>query len=209
MHSARKISIMQRITIIQFLVVCIPVSFIFLFLRYLPMLNFLFVNYVNSGYSIFFPFLPYTIIVFNFTTSHLIDIVIIANIIAFVERTVYQYYMNVCLKKTFLELHPELSFLETYGMYEESSQDSNLILRLKKNTWSLVNECSSEKTFDQKCRIKTVFFSSKNGYRGRLFKNNHYLLNFLYDSNKKFFLPSKKNVIVSNFFENYHQGEGR
>ena len=230
MHSSRKITKLKRISIIPFLLGCIPIVFIYLFLRDLPLLNSLFVDYVNSGTSIFFPFLPYSNIVFNFSTSHLIDIIIIINIIGSVERTGYHYYMNVCLKKDYIDLYLESFFLETNETQEELYLNSDLILSLKEDSDTLVNECSGEYTLYQKSRIKANYFSNKSGYNSRIFKMKHKYLNFLYDSNKKYtqhknnytiyqkfstnnvknyHFPSKNNNIFSNFFENFHQEEGR
>lgn len=103
MHSTRKISILKRISIVLFFIACVPITFIYLFLRDILLLNSLFNDYINSGTSLFLPFLPYNNIVFQFSTGHLIDIIIIINIITFIESSGYQYYMNVCLKKNFLK----------------------------------------------------------------------------------------------------------
>lgn len=214
MHSTPKIIKKKRITFISFLFTCIPVAFLYLFLRDIPMLNSLFVNYVNSGTSIFFPYLPYSNIVFNFSTSHLIDIIIIINIISVLERTGYQYYMNVCLKKDYLEVYPELYFIGTNETQEESSLNTNLALCLNKDSGALVNERSGESTFYKRSIIKANQFSKKHGYYGSRFKTESTNLNtifqkFLTNILINYHLPSKNNNIFSNSFENFHQEEGK
>ncbi|NVM44869.1 MAG: hypothetical protein HWN79_08125 [Candidatus Lokiarchaeota archaeon] len=213
MHSTQKIIKKKRITFISLLFASIPVALIYLFLREIPVLNSLFVNYIYSGTSIFFPFLPYTNIVFNFSTSHLLDIIIILNIIGSLERTGYHYYTNVILKKNYLEVYPELYFLETNEMQEESTLNANLILSYKKNLDTLVNESSGESTFYRKSIIKANRFSNNRGYCGSRFKIecinlNTNFQNFSTNILINYHLPSKNNNLFSNSFENFHQEEG-
>jgi len=214
MHSTRNITKKKRIRLISFLFTCIPIAFIFLFLRDIPMLNSLFVNYVNSGTSIFFPFLPYSNIVFNFSTSHLIDIIIIINIIGSIQRTGYYYYMNVILKKSYLEVYSELNFLGTNETQEEPSLNTNLILGLNKNSGTLVNERSAEYVFYQKSKIKANQFSNNRGYYVSRFKIECTNLNTIFQKLStniliNYHLPSKNNKFFSNSFKNFHQEEGK
>lgn len=214
MQSSRKIT-NKRLTFISLLFGSIPVAFIYLFLRDIPVLNSLFVNYVNSGTSIFFPFLPYTNIVFNFSTSHLIDIIIIINIIGSLERTGYHYYMNVCLKKNYLEVYPELYYLETNEMQEVSYLNTDLILGLKENSGILEDERSGETTFYQESIIKANRLrNNHHECYGSRFKMectnlNTNFQNFSTNILINYHLPSKNNIIFSNFFENFHQEGGK
>jgi Tfp pilus assembly protein PilE len=230
MHYTRKINTLKRISIIPFFFACIPIAFIYLFLRDIAMLNSLFIDYVNSGTSVFFPFLPSDIIAFQFTTGHLIDIIIIVNIISFIERGGYQYYMKVCEKKNYSDIYAEAFFFETNGTQEESYQNSDLLLTSNVDSATLVNERSDEFNFYQKSRLKANHFSRKSGYYSTKFRMQHYDLNYLRNSRKKnthkknvhiifqkfsannfknYPLPSKNNNIFSNFSENFHQEEGR
>ena len=213
MHSTPKIIKKKRITLISFLFTCIPVAFLYLFMRDIPVLNSLFVNYVNSGTSIFFPYLPYSNIVFNFSTSHLLDIIIIINIIGVLERAGYHYYLNVCLKKDYLEVYPELVFLGINETQEESSQNANLILGLKKYSGTLDTERSGESTFYKTSMIKINQFSNYRGYYGSRFKTESTNLNTIFQKLStniliNYNLPSKYNNIFSNSFENIHQEGG-
>jgi len=230
MHSTRKISILKRLSIILFLFTFVPITFIYMFLRDLPFLSSLFIEYVNTGTSLFFPFLFSPIIVFQFTTGHLIDIIIIINIVSFLERSGYHYYVKVCLRKNYSELYSETYFLESNRTQEEFSLNSDLLLSLKVDSDTYVNEGSVEYNFNEKSRINTNHFSSKSGYYRIIFKNKHDKLNYLHNSRNKniqynnyytffqpssayhlinYHFPSKNNNIFSNSFENFHIEEGR
>ena len=230
MHSTQRTSKLERTSIIIVFLACIPITFIYLFLRDISLLNSFFNDYITSGTSIFLPFLPYTNIVFQFSTGHLIDIIIIINIITFIERGGYQYYVKICLKKNYLEIYSDPYFLETKGTQEESSLNSDLQISLKDEINTIINESSVEFDFYQKRRIKTNHFSSKSGYYNIKFKMKQNYLNYLCNSSNKnsqhkknipvfqkfstnnlinYHLPSKNNNIFSNFFENFHQEEGR
>jgi len=226
MYSTQKKSILKRIPIILFFLACVPITLIYMFFRDFTLLNSLFNDYFNSNTSFFLPFLPNSKIIFQFSTGHLIDIIIIINIITFIERSGYQYYVNAFLKKDYLEIYAEPYILETEGTLEESSLNSNLIIGLKDNSGTIINESSVEFNFYQKSRINTNQFSSKNGYYSNIIKMNHNKLNYLRNSSKKNIhhkntasifqkfstnnhLPSKNNSIFSDFNDKIHRLEGR
>jgi len=227
MHSTQKITKLKKITIVSYLLACIPIAFIYLFLRDIPLLSSLFIEYVNSGTSIFLPFLTSSTIVFQFTTGHLIDIIIIFNIVNFLERGGYHYYVKVCLKKNYLELYPETNFLEFYETREESPLNSDLLLPLKSNSGKIVNEDSDENNFDKMSRININHFNNKYGYYSCLPKMKHNQFNslgnnrkkktlfnnfytfFLYYSTEDYHLPSKNNCLFPNSSQNFYKEEGR
>ena len=224
MKSTRKINSLIRISIIPIFFACLPIAFINSFFSFIPVLNSLFIDYINSGTSFFLPFLSYSNIVFHFSTGHLIDIFFIINIIGFIERSGYQYYRDVCLKKNYLELYSELYLHETDGNQEESSVNSNLILNLKDDSNIIINESTAE--FYQKSRIKVNQFSSNSGCYSSVIKMKHNKLNYLHNSNKKnnqhktifqqfstntlinYHLPSKNYNIFSYSNQNIQQEEG-
>lgn len=226
MNSTKKISLFKRIQLILFFLACVPITIIYLFFRDLTLLNSIFNDYINSSASFFLPFLPNYNIIFEFSTGHLIDIIIIINIIAFIERSGYEYYVNAFLKKNYLEIYAEPYILETEGTLKESSLNSNLILGLKDDSGTIINESSVEFNFYQKSRINTNQFSSKNGYCSSIIKMKQKKLNYLCNSSKKNIqhkntasifqkfstnnhLPSKNNNIFSDFNDNIHRLEGR
>jgi hypothetical protein len=191
-----------------------------MFLRDISLLNSLFNDYITSGTSLFFPFLPYTYIVFQFSTGHLIDIIIIINLITFIERGSYQYYVKVCLEKNYLEIYSDPYFLETKGTQEESSLNSNLIIDLKDDSSTTKNESSVKLNFYQKSRINNSQFSSKSGYYSSINKlhncskkNNRHKINlfifqkFSINTLTNYHLPSKNNIF-SDSNENIKQEEG-
>jgi len=227
MKSTRKINSLIRISIIPFFFSCLPIAFINSFLSFIPVLNSSFIDYVNSGASFFLPFLPYSNIIFHFSTGHLIDIFIIFNIIGFIERSGYQYYRDVCLKKNYLELYSELYLHETDGNQEESSVNSNLILNLKEDSNIIINESSVD--FYQESRIKANPFRSNSRCYSNIIKMKLTKFNYLHNSSKKnnqhkinlsifqhystntlinYHLPSKNNNIFSDSNQNIQQEEG-
>ena len=230
MFSSLKINTLKRISIIPILFAFIPIVFIYMFLRDIPLLNSLFIDYINSGTSLFLPFLSSSNIVFQFSTGHLIDIIIIINIITCIERSGYQYYVKVCLQKNYLDLYSEAYCLETNGTQEESVLNSDLIFGLKEDSGTIINESSFEINLYQKSRININQFNHKSGRCSSKIKMQHNNLNYLCNSSKKkiqhknivsifqkfstnnlknYHLPSKNNNIFSYFFENFHQEEAR
>ena len=223
MLSTRKIAALKRISIIPFLFACIPLVFVYLFLRDIPMLNSMFVDYVNSGLSIFFPDLPYSTIAFNFTTSHLIDIVIILNVIASLERTGYHYYVNVCLKRNYNEHYLEPYYLGTYDSQEDTPQDLKLIYGLEENSEFLLNEQFNGNPFSQKNIVKVNQFNRNSGLSSSTTTINCANSYFLYDLYKNntipqdcsfylstdSYLPSIIKCLAPTSFNKIHQKEGR
>jgi len=221
MLSAQRISKLERTSIILVFLACVPITFIYMFLRDFALLNSFFNEYITSGTSLFLPFLPYTNIVFHFSTGHLIDIIIIFNIITILERSAYQYYVKVCLEKNYLEIYSDPYFLETKGTQEESSLNSNLIIDLKDDSGITNNESSVEFNFSEKTRISSSQFSSKSGYccsidelHNSSKKNNRQKINLFifqkFSTNilTNYRLPSKNNNIFSDSNEYIQQEEG-
>lgn len=220
MISTQRISKLERTSIILVFLACVPITFIYMFLRDFSLLNSFFNDYVVSGTSLFLPFLPYTNIVFHFSTGHLIDLIIIFNIISIIERSGYQYYVKVCLEKNYLEIYSDPYFLETKGTQEESSLNSNLIIDLKDDSSTIKNESSVKLNFYQKSRINNSQFSSKSGYYSSINKlhncskkNNRHKINlfifqkFSINTLTNYHLPSKNNIF-SDSNENIQQEEG-
>ena len=221
MLSAQRISKLERTSIILVFLACVPITFIYMFLRDFSLLNSFFNEYITSGTSLFLPFLPYANIVFHFSTGHLIDIIIIFNIITILERSAYQYYVKVCIEKNYLEIYSDPYFLETKGTQEESSLNSNLIIDLKDDSSITNNESSVEFNFCEKTRINNSQFSKNRGYccsidelHNSSKKNNRHKINLFIFQNfstntlTNYHLPSKNNSFFSHSNENIQQEEG-
>ena len=181
MLSTQNITTLKNVTILPFLFTCLPIAFIYLFLRDIPLLSSLFSEYINSGTSLFFPFLSSNIIVFQFTIGHLIDIIIVNNIVVLLESGGYHYYMNVCLRG----IYSETCFLEINRTQDESSLKLDSILRIKDESNTLFIESSAEFNFYEKNRIRANYFSSRNGYCSSLIKIKLNNLKYLHKSHKK------------------------
>ena len=161
MHSTQKLNILRKILIIVFFFTCFPIIIIYIFSRDISSLNSLFNDYITSGYSLFFPYLPYNNIIFRFTTGHLIDIVIIINILTIIERSGYYYYVSVCLKKNYLE---ECNYLDLYSLEStknpnQASPKLNLILQFNNESRDLFNEESQD--FKSEKNLKYYILSEK------------------------------------------------
>jgi hypothetical protein len=128
-----------------------------LLLRDISSLNSFLNDYFSSGRSIFLPFLPYSNLlwflpkgdqIIKFSTGQLIDIILLINIIAFIERSGYHYYMKVCLSKNYIgsqsfdyqdqtcDLSRETSIffgLNQYSSYHFQDQELNIEFKQKKN----------------------------------------------------------------------------
>jgi len=229
MNFTQKITKLKKVSIVPFLFASIPFAFIYLFLRDIPFLSSLFIDYVDSGNSLFFPSLYSPIIAFQFTTGHLIDIIIVINIVAFLERGGY-YYVNACLKRNYLEMNSELVFLDTHRTREDSSRNSELPLGLKRDTSTIVNEGPIENNFETKSRIKINHIGIESGYyrnsnkvkhnqfnslrnfRKKNTLNNNFYPSFQYCSTNhiiKYHFPSTNNCISSNSIEIIQKVEGR
>ncbi len=198
----QKITKLKKVSIVPFILASIPFAFIYLFLRDIPFLSSLFIDYVDSGNSLFFPTLYSPIIAFQFTTGHLIDIIIVINIVAFLERGGY-YYVNACLKRNYLEMNSELVFLDTQRTREESTLKSDLPLGLKQDTSTIVNEESIGINTVIKRGINNSNTSNKSGYYHNLVElMNYYQLNFPLNFRKKITSKNNFNAFFQYFSKN-------
>ena len=218
MHSTRKIIILERTSILLVFLACIPITFIYMFLRDISMLNSLFIDYVNSGSSLFLPFLPSSNIVFQFSTGHLIDIIIIINIITFIQRSAYQYYVKICLKRNYFEIYSNPYLPESEETQEVSFLNSNLIMGLKDDSGTTINENYFEFNIYQENRISSIHKMKRDNttylHKSSNKNNRHKIFLFIFQKFStntliNYHLPSKNNNLFSNSNENIQQEEGR
>ncbi|TXT66726.1 MAG: hypothetical protein BAJALOKI1v1_260024 [Promethearchaeota archaeon] len=102
----------KRINKLKLILVISSISFSFLFilllvvLKDIPILSSLIKNYIDCGESIFIPSIPTQNLIggiserfpnANFTLGHLIDLLIIINIVLYTEASIYHYIKRVCL----------------------------------------------------------------------------------------------------------------
>ena len=151
----------KNLLILIFFFVCIPITFIYGFLRDVPCLISFFNDYITSGSSIFLTFLPSSNIFWflpdksqfiSFSSGFLIDIIIIINLGPLVERSAYHYYTKVCLEENyqkFLDLGSNNQIYDLsqgsvilFGLREESRIPCDEVvfnIKSKKNQ-SLIHE---------------------------------------------------------------------
>lgn len=224
MYFTQKIATLKKISIIPFLFASIPFIFLYLFLGDIPYLSSLFIEYVDSGNSIFFPYLTSTPLVFHFTTGHLIDIIIVGNIIAFLQRAGY-YYVNVCLKRNYLDIYSDINFVDFTKPTEKPSLNPELPLYMKRNSNSLVNDDLYDIIYS-KSEICATRLNNKFRFYTNLIKSNftscyprkklplssHYHTSSQYNLTKNelfYHLPLECNHLFSNSNENILKLEGR
>ena len=196
---------LKVIFILILIISSILLSFIYMFFRDLPVFFNLFDHYIHDGNSFFLPFFSYNTIIFQFSTGHLIDIIIMINLIFFIERLGYQYYMSVCVKNNYLELYFEPIAPNSKEPKVGSILNSNLIINLKDNSDNPIFEKSDEYYFYQKSRTDATQLSSKGEYYNSIVKvrNNkpNFLLNHSNQHKNNFSMFHKFSTIIRN---NYH-----
>jgi hypothetical protein len=125
-------------------------------LKDLPVLSSLIKDYIDSGKSFFIPSLPTPNIIegvserfpnANFTVGHLVDLLIVINIILYFESTIYHYVKKTVFDEMILGYRDSASPLEYYGIYS-----------LYKNTEKKI---SNERVLPYD--FKDIFFTKKRG----------------------------------------------
>ena len=103
-----KLKILKIVVILVVIFSYLPSLFIFMCLRDVPVYSSLLTEYITSGKSIFIPILPYINILgflphesqtIQFSLGHLIDIIIIYNIICYIDTVFYHYFKNAFLNE--------------------------------------------------------------------------------------------------------------
>lgn len=178
MYYTQKLDILKKALILSLFFLCIPTIFIFLFYNNSSGLSTFFKEYFISGKSLFFPSLPYKNILWflpkeaqfiQFSTGHLIDIILIMNLIAFVEWTGYHYYVKVCLNKNYLEQFIQGSEEHTYYL----TQEQDIFFDLKEEPRLILEEGFLNIKFNKNQRLteKTEVFHeymTKEEYRCKI-----------------------------------------
>ena len=192
MRYTQKLFISKNLLILIFFFVCIPITFIYGFLRDIPYLISIFNDYITSGSSIFLPFLPSSNIFwflpdkiqfFPFSSGFLIDIIIIINLVALAERSAYHYFIKVCLEKNYQKSLDVGSNNQIYdlsqgsvilfGLREESRIPlDEVVLNIKsKKNQSLIYEYNDfyyclieEECICNNVKLSQTFFAHQNSY---------------------------------------------
>jgi len=103
-----KLKILKIVLILVVFFSYLSSLFIFMCLRDVPVLSSLLTEYIASGKSFFIPILPYINILgfipheshtIQFSLGHLIDIIIIYNIICYIDTGCYHYFKNAFLNE--------------------------------------------------------------------------------------------------------------
>ncbi|MFW9969057.1 MAG: hypothetical protein ACFFDF_02575 [Candidatus Odinarchaeota archaeon] len=124
----QKLDLLKRIWIISFLISIVPTTLICLFFRDILVLNTIIHDFYSSGKSIFLPFLPCANILWflpkelqfmQLSIGQVIDIVIILNIIAIIERGGYQYYLRICMNEDCFDSSQIIFNENFYTFYQE------------------------------------------------------------------------------------------
>jgi len=162
------------------------VMFISLFLKDIPVIFSFIDDYINSGNSIFFPFLPYIDIfeflpvkyqIIRFSVGHLIDIIIFNNLIPYLEAGCYHYIKWVCSNEENQLFHIiDSHFLKSKENRASPSQFPSLIIGLKA---------------ESKHTVDNLLFRDK-------FETNY----CQYDGNANSYSPLRRNKQSNNVIQN-------
>lgn len=192
MRYTQKLFISKNLLILIFFFVCIPITFIYGFLRDIHYLISIFNDYITSGSSIFLPFLPSSNIFWflpdkiqfiPFSSGFLIDIIIIINLGALAERSAYHYFIKVCLEENYQKSLDVGSNNQIYdlsqgsvilfGLREESRIPlDEVVLNIKsKKNQSLIYEYNDfyyclveEECICSNLKLSQTFFAHQNSY---------------------------------------------
>lgn len=168
--------------IILIISICFSFLFIILFsvLKDIPILSLLFKEYIDDGRSLFIPIIPnYNFFSFlpeitylpnkisiYFTIGHLIDIIILINIIVYTEATVYHYLKRGLLDKKdamFFNIVP--SFFDSVSPNQSENNNNNTGKRfrdnLRSNFWNILYLKCQQYDNTHNIIISTYFFHKK------------------------------------------------
>jgi hypothetical protein len=187
--------------------------FIFLFLKDIPVLSSLLKEYIESGNSFFIPSIPYHNLLCDvpekfpnahFTVGHLIDLIIMLNLVSYIESSIYHYIKKIYFTNTKCGYY-EFSVFYHKGissLKNESKNETRDNLLLQNSPSKLSN--NSEKTgLSTFYGMKHLQFDDLRRKRKKYYKKN-YKLNFnrkistsinSHDHFNYFFLPSLSNSL--------------
>ena len=123
MHYCKKFGMLSVLT---FIFICLPIAFIFIFLRHIPIIFSLIEDYVNSGSSFFIPFIPNINLLgflpergptIGLTLGQLIDIIIMINLFAYIESSIYHFFKKKYLNEELQEIKVRIMESNTNQVY--------------------------------------------------------------------------------------------
>ncbi|MFX1280677.1 MAG: hypothetical protein ACFFA3_14980 [Promethearchaeota archaeon] len=226
MKSSQKNKILKDLLIIIIFIATIPITLVYMFIKDFSTFNSFIYDYLTSGNSFFFPFIKSDNIIFQFSSGHLIDIIIFINITGIVERLSYQYYMAIILKNNFYDFSTDLYPLEFKGSEEELFPLSDLTINLEECSSIAMNSNTQANCLFKKYRFRSIQLSGKSRYHFSINQMKYHrscLHNYKCDQSKNsystfkelitnfllnIYLPSKNNSISSSFNENNIQKGG-
>ncbi|MFW9898121.1 MAG: hypothetical protein ACFFDO_02525 [Candidatus Thorarchaeota archaeon] len=163
MPNSKIINGFKIIPILVFIFSYFVTTFIYMFIRDVSVLFSLLNDYATSGNSFFIPTLPYLNVLWflpekyqtiQLSLGHLIDIIIIFNLFCYVDTGFYHYF-----KKAFLNgedqifFYIDLSVLGSKGNIYGSSQDPDIIFRLKEESIYYSDDKLFGINIERNCRL--------------------------------------------------------
>lgn len=146
----------RSFSILFFIFSCLPIAFIFILLRFIPKALPLMEAYINSGSSFFVPIIPNINLLpekgqlIGLTLGQLIDIIIMVNLLGFIESSIYHFFKKKFSIEQFSEISLTLNWLTTEEELFLSSQEQDDLFGLEVNLLFL-NNCFNKdfvKTFN-------------------------------------------------------------
>lgn len=193
MQNSKKLKKLKIILILILFFSFFPITFIFTLLRDVPVLSSLINRCCNLSNSIFIPNLPYIDLLFflpefQFSLGQLIDIIIIFNIICYIESSIYHYIKIAYLNGEYdIINYLDSCFLEFIEKSPDQFQDPAIVFGLKDDVrYLLINKLNIERN----CRIK-----DRNGNFYRFLKKKRYGSYFIQNG-------TKSKYKLNNYYEN-------
>ncbi|MFX0025215.1 MAG: hypothetical protein ACFE8M_02280 [Candidatus Hermodarchaeota archaeon] len=159
----------RSLSVLFFIFLCLPIAFIFILLRFIPQALPLMEAYINSGSSIFIPFIPNINLLpeknqlIGLTLGHLIDIIIIAEILGFIEISIYHLFKKKYFNEQFNEFSClDLNCLPTGEELYLSVQEREGLFGVEYGLYPFYNVKLFDNNKARSYKIIDLFFNKKN-----------------------------------------------
>ncbi len=201
----------KKLNKLKLILVISSISFSFIFiiliilLKDIPLLPALIKEYIESGKSFFIPSIPNNNLLVisakkfpnaNFTVGHLVDLIIMMNIVVYIESSIYHYIKKVYFANTksgyyeFSVFYHKGIYLQNHDINDEISIDKQFIQKFSHSSLDNTEEKGILKLYG----ITPIRFDGLRRKRKK-YNNSNYKSNFFQKS-----LASKNSYLFYKFF---------
>lgn len=207
MYNGKNLNKLKLILIFVFISLCLPETFIYMFLRNVPFVSSFLYGFITSGNSIFIPSLPYINIlwflpdryqIIQFSSGHLIDIIIIINLSFSIQVGFYHYIKIVCLNgETQIFIYIDSFSLGSKGKLYTLSQDLDSKFGIKDELRNYLDDKLLYVIFKRNCRLNERIDSFYSQLRRKRYRSN-FIQHRIFHSKSEFTFNNRfKNLRVS------------